>query len=133
VHYDIITVAVARCLADANISSLVGTKVYNNVPKGTVRPYLVVTVDDAVNLPDKTSGELFTELELTFDHWDESFGQKNILMMANYLTDEFHLNSLTLTLGSRNLLMMRERYNSFLESDGLAYHGITTFRLLIED
>ena len=58
---------------------------------------------------------------------------KNILMMANYLTDEFHLNPLTLTLGSRNLLMMRERYNSFLESDGLAYHGIITFRLLVED
>ena len=132
-HYDILGVAVARCKADANIASLVGTKVYNNVPKGTVRPYLKVSWGDAVGLPDKTTGSLFTEGTLTFDYWDESFGDKNALIMIDYLTDEFHMSTLALTLGSTNLLMTRSNYNTFLESDGVAFHGVINFKLLIED
>jgi hypothetical protein len=132
VHYDILGVAVTRCKADANISGLVGTAVYNNVPKGTAPPYLRVSWSDANNLPQKDS-DIFTEGTLTFDFWTEAGGDKEVLDMMNYLTAEFHQVPLSLTQGSTNLLITRERYNTFLEGDGVSHHGVITFNLLIQD
>ncbi len=130
-HYEILTVAGARALADANISGLVGTKVYNNVPKGTAPPYLRVQWSSADDMPDKS--ERFTEGELTFDYWTGTDGDKEVLQMMDYLHAEFNEVPLVLTLGSTNLLMTSTGYNTFLESDGLSHHGIMTFNLLIED
>jgi len=132
VHYDVLVKAVTRAKADANISSLVGTKVYNNVPKDTIQPpYLVVRWGDADDMPDKSSR--FTEGELTFDYWTGTDGDVEVLKMMDYLHAEFNGTPLVLTLGSTNLLMTSTGYNTFLESDGLSHHGIMTFNLLIED
>ena len=64
-HSDILTKAVARALADANISGVVGAKVYNNVPKDTAPPYLRIQWGEAESIPDKS--DLFTSGTLTFD------------------------------------------------------------------
>lgn len=130
-HSDILTVAVARAKADANISSIVGTKVYNNVPKDTAPPYLRIQWGNAIDISGKT--DEFTQGELIFDFWTESQGDKQVLNMIDYINDEFNRTPLVLTQGSTNLLMTRTGYNTFLEGDGLAHHGIITFNLLIED
>lgn len=131
VHYDILGVAVARAKADANISSIVGSKVYNYVPKDEEPPYLRVQWGEAEDMEDKNSQ--FIRGTLTFDFWTEAFGDKQVIDMMNYLTDEFHNSPLALTQGSTNLLITRQSYNTFLEGDGLSRHGVITFNLLIED
>jgi hypothetical protein len=133
VHYDILGVAITRAKADANIASIVGTKIYNNVPKNTSPPYLRVQWSEAQDMEDKTANSQFISGTLSFDFWTENFGDKDVLDMMNHLTDEFHLSPLTLTQGSTNLLITREGYNTFLEGDGLSRHGVITFNLLIED
>jgi len=131
VHYEVLTQAVTRALADVNISGLVGTKVYNNVPLNTAPPYLRVQWSAANDMPDKS--DRFTEGELTFDYWTGTDGDKEVLQMMDYIYTEFNSVPLVLTLGSTNLLMTSTGYNTFLESDGLSHHGIHTFNLLIED
>jgi hypothetical protein len=131
VHSEILTVAVNRSKADANISSLVGTKVYNNIPKDESPPYLRIQWSEAESIDDKTSS--FTRGTLSFDYWTAEDGDKEVLDMIDYLTDEFDKSPLNLTLGSTNLLMTRTGYNTFLEGDGLSHHGIINFNLLIED
>ena len=131
-HSDILKVAIARCKADASIAGVVGTKVYSNVPKDSISPpYLVVSWSDVVGLDDKSDD--FVSGTLTIDYWDESQSDKGAIDMMNFLTDEFHKQPLTLTLGSTNLLITRQGYNVFLESDGVSHHGVITFNLLIED
>jgi hypothetical protein len=122
---------VTRAKADANISGVVGTKVYNNVPKDQAPPYLRIQWSSANDLEDKSSR--FTEGELTFDFWTEQDGDKTVLEMMDYIYDEFNDTPLALTAGSTNLLIQSTGYNTFLEGDGLSHHGIMTFNLLIED
>lgn len=130
-HSDILTKAVERALADSNISSVVGTKVYNNVPKDTQPPYLRIQWGDVESVPDKSN--LFASGTLTFDFWTEEDGDKQVLDMIDYITTAFDRIPLVLTEGSTNLLMLREGYNTFLEGDGVSRHGIITFNLLIEE
>ena len=133
VHSDILSVAVTRCKADANISSLVGNKVFNYVTKDETPPYLRVQWSDSEDMQDKDTGSQFISGTLIFDYWTETRGDKEVLDMINYITDEFHLQPLALTQGSTNLLITRQSYNTFLEGDGLSRHGVITFNLLIED
>ena len=130
-HSDILTKAVTRALADANISALVGTKVYNHVPKDTAPPYLRIQWGEVQVLPDKS--DLFSEGQLTFDYWTDQDGDKEVLDMVDHITAAFHKIPLVLTEGSTNLLMLLDNYNTFLEGDGLSHHGIITFNLLIEE
>lgn len=131
--YEILTAAVVRALADGPIAAVVGTKVYNNVPKDSVAPpYLMVRFDNSEDLPDKT--ETFTSGELIFDYWvNADSGDIEVLKMVDYITTAFNNIPLVLSLGSTNLLMTRTRYNVFLESDGLSRHGVINFNLMIED
>lgn len=130
-HSDILTKAVQRALADGNISGLVGTKVYNNVPKDTPAPYLRIQWAEAVDIDDKS--DQFTQGTLSFDYWTEQRGDKEVLDMMDYINSAFDRTPLVLTAGSTNLLITRTGYNTFLESDGLSHHGIITFNLLIEE
>lgn len=130
-HSDILSVAIGRAKADPNISGVVGTKVYNHVPDNTAPPYIRVQWGDVSDAGDKDSQ--FVEGSLTFDYWTEADGDKTVLDMINYITDEFHQVPLVLTQGSTNCVLTRETYNTFLEGDGLSHHGIITFSLYIED
>lgn len=130
-HSEVLTVAINRCLADANISGLVGTKVYNFVDPNTSPPYLRVQLEEMSDMGDKSAQ--MTEGNLRFDYWTEAEGDKTVLDMINYLTDEFHQNELTLSNGSTNLLMTRDSYNVFLEGDGDTRHGIVNFSIILEN
>lgn len=130
-HYEVLGVAISRCLADANITSLVSTKIYNYVPKDTVAPpYLRVQWLDVEDIGDK--GEDLVSGTLRFDFWTEEKGDKTCLQMVNYLRDEFHRQPLNLTLGSTNLLLTQKNYTTFLEGDGLSRHAVIDFHLIIE-
>jgi hypothetical protein len=131
VHFDVLTVAINRALADANISDLVGTKIYNHIDKDESPPYLRVQWSSVEQLEDKSNR--FSSGELTFDYWTEEDGDKTVLQMLDYLHDEFDNQVLALTQGSTNLLCTCTGYNTFLEGDGLSHHGIITFNLLLED
>lgn len=130
-HSDILKKAVTRALADANIASIVGDKVYTNVPKDTAPPYVRVQWSNVTDISDKTSE--FVQGELTFDFWTDEYSDVQVLDMIDYINDEFNNSVLVLTEGSTNLLCTRTGYNTFLEGDGLSHHGIITFNLLIED
>lgn len=130
-HSEVLGEAITRAKADANISSLVGTKVFNFVDPNTSPPYLRIQLEDVSDMGQK-DGQL-VEGNLRFDYWTEYEGDAEVLDMINYITDEFHQSELSLSEGSTNLLMTRESYNVFLEGDGDTRHGIVNFSIILEN
>ena len=130
-HFEILSVAIARAKADANIASIVGSKVFNYVPKDEAPPYLRVQVVEAEEIEEK-SDSLFSRVTLRFDFWTESFGDKEVLEMIDYITAEFNKSPLVLTGGPTNINILRSNSVAFLEGDGLSRHGVVDFSLLME-
>ena len=104
--------------------------VYDHVPQGASFPYIVIGNMD--------HNEWDTDLENGFDivvdiHvWDRAHnGKKSVKTIQSQIYSLLHRKETLL--GSGFVLANAEFASSFLDVDGLTYHGVQRFRLLFNE
>lgn len=119
----------------AKLSTALTPEVYDHVPKGAAFPY--VTIGDDTSIPwdtkagaagDDGFGE---EMTVTIHAWSRAAGRKEVkdLGAAIYVA----LHNQTLTMDDHHLLMMQFEFaDSFLDADGVTYHGVSRYRLIVQ-
>lgn len=119
-------------------TALGGSKVYDNVPQGTVAPYVVIGEDTSVDFDTKTGNGW--EITLTLHCWDFlAKGRKSVKNLQSLIYDALHNQESNVTVTGFSLIMLRCEYNeSFQDTtiDGGAdnyYHGVMRFRAIISE
>lgn len=115
---------------DAGVSSLV-TGVYDSVPETQKFPYIVVGEDD-VNEWD-TSSTFGADIVCTISIWSRDRGKKETKEIQGKIYEALHTQQDSAIFSGYDVVsIVWQNSTSFLESDGLTRHGISTFRLLID-
>ena len=117
---------------NAGIQVLLGSpaRVYDHVPTDATFPYLTIGDDTAREAGAKTfEGQ---EITLTLHAWSRQRGrnQTKDILAAAYTA--LHDQSLSLTGGT--LVNLRYEFSdTFLDTDGLTYHGVARYRAVVCD
>ena len=118
-------------VADATLKTLIGNpaRVYDHVPQATAYPY--------VALGDATAGEFDTKTEdgmeqtLTLHTWSRYRGLSEAKRIMSAVVDA--LDQVSLSLTGHTLVLLRFEFSStFLDPDGLTYHGVQRFRAVTQ-
>lgn len=92
-----------------------------------------------VTVGDSTLGEWDTFLKLgkdvtiTINTWSRYRGRKETLEIQDLIYDSLHRQSDNMPVSGYHLSLCDEQgADSFVDADGKTYHGVQTFRILIE-
>jgi hypothetical protein len=114
----------------AAIQTLVGTRVYDHVPQETEFDYITIGEITAVDFSTKSfDGQ---ESTVTFHAWSRYAGRKKAKQITGALYTLFHNNPVTVS-GHNHFQMQFDFEDTFLDPDGLTYHGVIRFRSLIHE
>ena len=116
-------------IADAGLVSVLGgPRVYDEVPRGAVFPY--VTLGDS-RIANFSAGEPSEEHQLTLHAWSRQGGHREAHMITGALMQA--LDSALLTLAGHHLVNFRFAVADVRrESDGRTYHALVRFRAVTE-
>lgn len=106
------------------------TGIYDNVPQTTAYPYVVIGEDTVTNWDTDT--ELGTNCTCVIHTWSRSRGKKETKEIQGLIYAALHRASLTAS-GYNMIDIQFESSDSFLDVDGLTRHGITNYRVLIQE
>lgn len=118
----------ARLKSTAAVTALVGTRVLDNVPANTPRPYISFGPSDAVS--DDADCIDADEISFQIDCWSDEPGFVQVRRMADAvrraLVEELTINA--------NALVLFEHRSTrvFRDSDGVTNHGAMTFTTIVE-
>ncbi len=120
---------VARLKADAQISSLVGDRVYDRVPNVPTYPY--VSYGDTQILPELGEGTDGVEAFVTIHAWERFKGFDDVKSIAKLVIASLHDVDLTI---SDNVLLsiLLESARHLRDPDGLTSHSVLTFQILTD-
>jgi len=132
-HLEVLQKAIAALKANAGVTALVGTRIYNHIPQNSTQfagtfPYMLVRWDNASQWDTKDSQGFDGEIRV--DAWTENQGDKDILQIVDAVNSALHNNELTLTAGE-NLILRYENATYFTEPDGVAHHSVNVFRCVV--
>ena len=120
-----------RLLAYTDLTDLVGTKIYTNVPQQTAFPYIYVELTssdwsqkDDTNLEHKIRAHVYSRNSSPYETMNISTEVYNAL---NRQEDNISLDS-----GDVVLLQYSGIKTTFKEDDGITWHGVTEFNYLID-
>ena len=115
--------------ADAGVAALVADRVYDNVPKAPVFPYITFgSVDTGTDDAECITGfEIFVQLDV----WLREIGFPECKRINNAVRKALHDADITL---STNALVFLEhrRTQTLRDPDGLTSHGAMTFEASVE-
>ena len=115
----------------ARLNTGLTTPVYDSPPQDAAFPY--VTIGDTAHAPFDTDNSVGSEVLMSVHVWDNYNGNKRILG----LLDEIYslLNRQPLAVTGYNVLdvMYDASPAPFLDADGKTRHGVSTFRLLLDE
>lgn len=114
---------------DAQLTILVGTKVYDSVPAGTGFPYVAIGDDTAVPFDSDTFDGM--EMTLTIHSWARGLGRKEVKTIMGNVYRILHKSTLNMN-GHTMVLMRFEFAETDLDPDGVTYHGVQRFRALTQ-
>ena len=116
--------------AEAVVTSLIGSRVYDRVPEGPTFPYVSFGAYDFVS--DESDCIDAGEHTLQIDVWSRSVGR----VQAKQITDAVRrsLHGLDADMGAFGLVEMRADFAQVIgDPDGLTSHGIVTVTAMIEE
>lgn len=114
------------------VQAHVGTRVYDHVPQGTaaVKPY--VTLGEDTELDWSTKSFDGRENTHTLHVWSDAHrGRKVCKQAMDAIASALHNNPFSVN-GSNHLLCQFEFADTFLDPDGVTYHGVMRFRSLLQ-
>ncbi|MBX5017499.1 DUF3168 domain-containing protein [Rhizobium lentis] len=120
---------VARLKADATLSALIGSRVYDQPPEGAIFPYF--TIGEAQFLRDDATCVSGGQVYLTMHTWSRAVGFPEVKRIADAVVESLHLAPLTLA--TNHLISINHRQTRvFRDADGLTSHAVIEFVAYVE-
>ncbi len=121
---------IALIRSDAPMVSLIGQRVYDAIPQEEVFPYVRVGDDLVLDFGAKLSpGQEFDFSFHIFDRSSPDRGQFRVNQISARLYDLYHEQPIAVS--GFNPYLSRFRQSRVASDDGMTWHGISTFRLLL--
>lgn len=117
---------------DAGVQALVGNpaRVFDHVPENTEFPY--VTVGEATAVDGSTMAKDGQRHTITLHVWSRARGRKETKQVLAAIHDVLHKGALTIA-GHVHAGTVFEFTDTFLDPDGLTYHGVARYRTVTLD
>lgn len=116
---------VAALKASAELTALVGSRIYDQAPANAVKPYVSLGPEDWIAADGV--GIVSYAGSVQIDVWSGATGKPEAKRIANAVQNALHLAPLTLD--SAQLVLLAHRITRyFVEADGLTKHGALDFR-----
>jgi hypothetical protein len=115
---------VARLKADATLSAIIGTRVYDAPPAGPTFPY--VTLGEEQTIPDRGQGYEGSDVSLTLHTWSKATGYPQTKQMIEAVRASLTNAPLTLS-GHRLVSLEFEESRVLRDTDPTITHGVVTF------
>jgi hypothetical protein len=103
--------------------------VYDHVEQNTPTPY--VTIGDAQHNEWDTDDSIGADVSITIHAWSEQRGRKEVKEMLGLIYDTLHRAEI-FVYGYHLVTMQYEFSDTFLDPDGVTYHGVCRYRALLE-
>jgi hypothetical protein len=104
--------------------------VYDDIPEGTVAPYINIGEETAINDGTKTVDAV--EHTLTIHVWSEYRGRYEIKHIMEQVYQNLHNTAITVS--GASLVNIRQEFATTLEeADGITRHGVMRFRAIVFD
>ena len=104
--------------------------VYDHVPRRASFPYVTIGEDTAVDAGDKTAeGQ---DITLTIHAWSRKRGRKEVKQLLGQVRGALHGQPLTVA-GYTVRLVRFEFGTTFKDADGVTYHGVQRYRIVVDD
>tara|TARA_R100000951_G_scaffold85435_1_gene73103 strand:+ start:1382 stop:1789 length:408 start_codon:yes stop_codon:yes gene_type:complete len=104
--------------------------VYDDIPEGTVAPYINIGEETAINDGTKTVDAV--EHTLTIHVWSEYRGRYEIKHIMQQVYQNLHNTAITVS--GASLVNIRQEFATTLEeADGITRHGVMRFRAIVFD
>lgn len=116
-----------KLTSNATFMALVGSRVYDQAPQSTTFPYC--TIGDDTELDWSTFTTLGQEATVTLHFWSREKGRKEVKAIMSQADTVLNRQTLTLT-GFTFVSCVREFAETFLDPDGITYHGVQRYRVL---
>lgn len=121
------SLAIQTAIFAALAAALTPVKVYDHAPQNQAFPYVTIGDDTQIDWSSKSMrGEEHT---LTIHTWSRARGRKYAKELLADIKEALHEVRLTLT-GNFNVLTRFDFAQTFLDEDGITYHGVIRFRAL---
>lgn len=112
------------------------TGVYDNVPQaidsGSVTAFPYVTIGEDVIVEWDTDDSLGANATITVHTWSRTAGRKECKTIQGHIFDALSRQELTVT-GYTLVTIEYEGEESFLDFDGETRHGVSTFRIYLDE
>lgn len=116
--------------ADAPLTVLIGTRVYDAVPQETAFPYIRLGDQIITDYGDKSEpGQQFVETFHIFDRSPANRGQKSVNQIQARLYLLLHEKQIAVSGGQAYLVRFEDQ--RVLTDDGLMWHGTSSYRFLL--
>ena len=104
--------------------------IYDDVPEGSVYPYVVIGEETASNNGTKTLDGF--EHTITLHVWSQYRGRREIKEIMQSVYEKLHNTAITVT-GASLVNIRQEFSNTLAEQDGITRHGVMRFRAVLFD
>jgi len=123
--------AVYNRLLDNNaVNESVDGRVFDEVPQGTEYPYINIGEDTAIAWDtDDSTG---SESTLTLHVWSRKSGRREVKEIMRLIYASLHRAELVVA-GAYVVLCDWEFSESFMDADGVTRHGVTRYRVILEE
>ncbi|MGY3609926.1 MULTISPECIES: DUF3168 domain-containing protein [unclassified Bradyrhizobium] len=120
---------VARLKGFAGLTTLVGNRVYDNVPQSTAFPYVSWGPEQAIS----DDADCITGFNVTIqlDAWSRTVGLPEVKQIAEQIRLALHNYDLPLT-GNALVSIEHSQTRTFRDPDGLTNHAAVEFSAFIE-
>ena len=115
-----------------NVTGVSSAKIpiYDDVPEGSVYPYVVIGEETATNNGTKTLDGV--EHTITLHAWSQYRGRREIKEIMQSVYEKLHNTAITVT-GASLVNIRQEFSNTLEEQDGITRHGVMRFRAILFD
>ena len=112
----------------ARLTGQITTPVYDHVPADATMSYVVIG-EDTVSSEDDKTGALH-RVTLTLHVWSRHRGRKEVKQILGEVYTALH--QAPLVVSGFDLLWIRFDFeDSFIDADGITYHGVQRYRCLL--
>jgi hypothetical protein len=104
--------------------------IYDDVPEGSVYPYVVIGEETTSNNGTKTLDGV--EHTITLHVWSQYRGRREIKEIMQSVYEKLHNTAITVS-GASLVNIRQEFSNTLAEQDGITRHGVMRFRAILFD
>ncbi len=123
--------AIYECLkANAALATAVSTRIYDSVPQNVTFPY--INIGEDIHTAWDAHYETGFSVSITVHVWSRRRGRKETKLIQGLIYEALNRVSLH-AVGYDFIAVDFDGSQSFPDADGLTRHGVSTFRVLVEN